>query len=291
MAALLFVSILWAFSFGLIKGQLTGLDPAMVAHLRLILCFLTFLPISLYLGRFKPNAKLMAIGAVQFGVMYLAYIESYQYLPGYLVAVFTIFTPIYVLLIDSIISKRLTFAWLLPILLSIGASSIMVFKMPNQDDLLIGFAILQVANIAFAIGQVSYKYVGSLSLKNHTANMVSLYLGASLLTGIFAWPALAANITAISQQQWSVILYLGVIASGVGFYLWNWGSQQVSSPLLAIMNNGYLSFALLFSLTIFNEGADITKLLLGSSLMAISLWWAHWLTKSGVDKSATKSSI
>ncbi len=98
MIYLVLVSIVWAFSFGLIKGQLTGISPEVVASIRLILCVLSFLPFLWLARSYQPNFKLIALGALQFGVMYLAYIQSYQYLPGYLVAVFTIFTPFYVLI-------------------------------------------------------------------------------------------------------------------------------------------------------------------------------------------------
>jgi drug/metabolite transporter (DMT)-like permease len=37
MSLLLIVSLIWAFSFGLIKGRLAGLDPTAVAVLRLAL--------------------------------------------------------------------------------------------------------------------------------------------------------------------------------------------------------------------------------------------------------------
>ena len=37
MGYLIFVSLLWGFSFGLIKNQLTGLDPNFVSFVRLLL--------------------------------------------------------------------------------------------------------------------------------------------------------------------------------------------------------------------------------------------------------------
>ena len=46
MLQLIFVSFLWAFSFGLIKSQLTGLDSNLVAALRLWISFLIFSSIS-----------------------------------------------------------------------------------------------------------------------------------------------------------------------------------------------------------------------------------------------------
>ena len=44
MLLLLLASLVWAFSFGLIKDQLAGLDPTAVAVLRLLCALLVFLP-------------------------------------------------------------------------------------------------------------------------------------------------------------------------------------------------------------------------------------------------------
>jgi len=45
MLHLLLVSLVWAFSFGLIKGHLTALDPATVAFARLFLAAAVFVPL------------------------------------------------------------------------------------------------------------------------------------------------------------------------------------------------------------------------------------------------------
>lgn len=39
------VSLVWAFSFGMIKGQLAGLDATLVAAIRLLLATITFYPL------------------------------------------------------------------------------------------------------------------------------------------------------------------------------------------------------------------------------------------------------
>ncbi|MDX9865812.1 MAG: hypothetical protein RBT34_13495, partial [Anaerolineaceae bacterium] len=44
MIYLLVVSLVWAFSFGLIKGNLVGLDAVFVAGMRLLISLLVFLP-------------------------------------------------------------------------------------------------------------------------------------------------------------------------------------------------------------------------------------------------------
>ncbi|WOH36543.1 EamA family transporter [Thalassotalea fonticola] len=277
MLYLVLVSVVWAFSFGLIKGQLTGIEPEVVASIRLLLCVVSFLPCLLFLKSFKPNSKLMLLGALQFGVMYLAYIQSYQYLPGYLVAVFTIFTPLYVLLVNSIINKYFNVKHLLPVLISIIGAGVIVFKSPQQAEFITGFLLLQLANVAFAIGQVSYKYVA----KNQpdSENMLWMYIGAALLASIYTVVNVDMSLVNIAAKQWWALIYLGVISSGLCFYFWNKGSKQVNTPTLAVMNNGYVPLAVIFAITFFAETADYTRLTIGGSLIAISVYLAYSMQK------------
>jgi drug/metabolite transporter (DMT)-like permease len=222
----------------------------------------------------------MDLGAIQFCLMYVAYIASYQYLPGYLVAVFTIFTPLYVLFFNAHRCRMFSAIVLLPVVLSIIGTAIMVYKTIDSASFVTGFCILQVTNMAFAYGQVSYKhYCENHQESSHTINMVSMYLGAMLFTGLLAFPNMLHNTIEITNRQWMVLIYLGIIASGVGFYCWNFGAKQVNTVSLAIMNNGYVPFALLFSFTVFGEQANLLRLLLGSSFIALSLFLAQRLSR------------
>src|SRR5690606_21460219 len=101
MSLLLIVSLVWAFSFGLIKGRLGGLDPAGVAVVRLAFATMVFLPL-LRLRALPGLAALRfaAIGAMQFGAMYVFYLRAFAHLQAHEVALFTIFTPIYIALFD-----------------------------------------------------------------------------------------------------------------------------------------------------------------------------------------------
>ncbi|MFM7261548.1 MAG: hypothetical protein ACKO3W_13190, partial [bacterium] len=42
---------------------------------------------------------------------------------------------------------------------------------------------------------------------------------------------------ALTTPQWLTLIYLGVGASGVGFFLWNVGATKVAPATLAVMNN------------------------------------------------------
>ena len=96
MGILFIVSLIWAFSFGLIKDRLAGLDANFVAAARLLISLLVFLPFLRTRGLSrKLSLRLLAIGALQYGVMYITYIAAFNFLKAYEVALFTIFTPIY----------------------------------------------------------------------------------------------------------------------------------------------------------------------------------------------------
>src|SRR5450631_886176 len=102
MALLLVVSLIWAFSFGLIKG-LAGLDSTAVAVLRTLISLLVFAPFFRKGGLGGSQmARLALIGALQFGAVYLLYLRSYAHLHAYEVALFTITTPIFVAAIDAL---------------------------------------------------------------------------------------------------------------------------------------------------------------------------------------------
>ncbi len=158
MIYLIFVSIIWALSFSLIKGNLTNVDPYFVAFIRLFISFLIFLPFIKIksIGK-KYSFHFIAIGAVQYGLMYITYIYSYQYLKAYEIVILTIFTPIFVVLLFDIWEKRFNkLHWLKAILAIIGAA-IIVYSSTIKVGFWKGVLLIQLSNLFFAFGQVYYK--------------------------------------------------------------------------------------------------------------------------------------
>ena len=95
MPLLILTSLVWAFSYGLIKGQLTGIDSSAVAVMRLLCASIVFLPFLKVKQIPSRNSwRLAIIGAIQFGIMYVLYLRAYAYLQAFEVVLFTIFTPV-----------------------------------------------------------------------------------------------------------------------------------------------------------------------------------------------------
>jgi drug/metabolite transporter (DMT)-like permease len=275
MLYLLAASLLWAFSFGLIKGQLGGLDPGFVALCRLALAAAAFLPVarpSLRNGRVPAWA--LGLGVLQFGLMYVLYIAAYAYLPAWMVALFTVLTPLYVALLAPLRGRRLSgLTWPAVGLTIIGAAVVLARGLPQGADWR-GILLLQGANLCFAAGQIWYPEVRRREGLADGSVLFWMYLGAAAVPalwlllpggGQWTWPA--------GDQLW-VLLYLGLAPTGLGFYLWNKGSARVSAGLLAGANNLKVPLAVLVSWLVFGEQADYWRVSLGLALVVTALFMA-----------------
>ena len=255
MAYLIAISILWSFSFGIIKYGLAGIDSSFISFARNVIALTFFSSVTIYnIKKFSFDLKLVGIGALQFGLMYIFYIESYQYLPAYLIATFTITTPIYVVLASKYLNGNLLNRnGIYAILLVIIGSYLMRFNSLNLKDYMLGFVLIQCANIFFATGQILFKKWNDKNKdKDIVHNFSQLFFGATLITSIFYF--LGSSESAIlTQSNLFSLLFLGIISSGIGFLMWNIGATKVSAEKLAIMNNAVIPIAIFNSYLIFGE--------------------------------------
>ncbi len=281
MLILFIVSLAWAFSFGLIKGNLDGVDSNFVSFARMLISLVVFLPLMRLKKLNRPlTLKLMLAGMLQFGFMYIAYIASFQYLKAFEVALFTIFTPLYVTLMDDAMQKKFNPLYLLTAALAVVGTWIIKSGGEFSADILTGFLLVQVSNLCFAFGQVYYRRLMAKNpeLKNEQVFGV-LYLGAVLITlaATLVFTPLQ-EITLTSKQIWTLV-YLGAFASGVCFFLWNLGARQVNTGALAIFNDLKVPLAVAVSLLVFGESTDLARLLIGGAIVIASLGINEWITK------------
>ncbi|HCY57686.1 MAG TPA: EamA family transporter [Opitutae bacterium] len=273
------VSLIWAFSFGLIGNMLSGVDSFLVATLRLGVASLLFLPFLRLKGiGWTTIVRLVLYGAIQFGLMYACYMSAFRFIPSHLVAVFSILTPVYVVFIHDLQKRVFSRRYLWIAVLSVlGAATIKAETMPT-GDIWMGFLLMQVAGAAFAFGQVAYR---EWKIKNQDVSDLSIFglltIGGTLCIGCLSLPETEWEISKISADQWKAILYLGLVASGLGFFLWNKGASKTNAGTLAAFNNAVVPLAVLISLFIFNEGKnfdreDQIRLMIGSVLIGSALF-------------------
>ena len=80
-----------------------------------------------------------------------------------------------------------------------------------------------------------------------------------------------------TTTHWTILIWLGVVASGLGFYFWNLGAVKVDAGTLGIMNNALIPAGLIINVLVWNRDADLVRLCLGGGIIVASLLInAHW---------------
>lgn len=290
MAYLSAVTLLWAFSFSLIGVYLAGqVDSWFAVWMRVALASLVFLPLI----RFKtvPTpliAKLMTIGGIQLGLMYCFYYQSFLLLSVPEVLLFTVFTPIYVTLIYDLLKGRFSPWYLVTAAIAVIGAVFIKFAAINEHFLL-GFLVVQGANLCFAIGQVAYKYVmekETITLAQHSV-FGYFYLGALVVASVAFLLFGNSEKLPTTSLQWGILIYLGVIASGLGYFVWNKGACLVNAGALAIMNNALVPAGLVVNILIWNRDVDLIRLAIGGVIILFSLWVNETWVKRKVAASRT----
>ena len=286
MKLLLLVSFVWAASFGIIKTRLLGVHPDVVNAARLCLAALVFLPFLRRLPRARA-LELALVGALQFGVMYALYTRSYAALAAHQVALATVMTPVYVTLFDDLLARRLRLGFLACAALAAAGTAVSVGVGRAGGAPLSGVVLVQLANLCFAVGQIWYRraLMRAPGLRDREAfawcaagaACVALLLAAPRVagwgsgSGAGAGPAAQAWAT-LGPAQLLALLYLGVVASGLCFFLWNVGARKVNTGVLAVMNDLKIPLGVLVSLALFGERAAWPRLAAGGAM--IGLAWA-----------------
>lgn len=273
---LVVVTVLWAFSFSLIGEYLAGsVDSYFAVVTRISLAALVFLPLTQWQGVARSFIwGVMVCGALQFGITYVCLYVSFSVLTVPEVLLFTILTPLHITLINDLLNRHFQPWALVAALVAVFGAGIIRYDAISSNFLL-GFLLLQVANLTFATGQVYFKYL----MKQYPSTIPAykrwgyFYIGGFLI----AFPAFLvlgnpSTISQISLGQWAILGWLGFAASALGMYWWNKGACLVDAGTLGVMNNALIPAGLIVNIVIWNHDADLLRLVLGGSIIAGSLW-------------------
>lgn len=230
MRYLLFVTVLWAFSFNLIGEYLAGqVDSYFAVLTRVLLAGLVFLPLTRWRG-VEPRfvGGVMLVGALQFGITYVCLYLSFNVLTVPEVLLFTVLTPVHVALFDDLLNRRFNFWALAAALVAVLGAAIIRYD-GITGEFLQGFLLLQLANATFAAGQVLYKrLVRKYPSELPQRQRFGYFFVGALLVALPAWLLFGdPQRLPAGELQWGVLVWMGLLATALGQFWWNKGATEV----------------------------------------------------------------
>ena len=275
MPILIVVTLLWAFSFSLIGVYLAGqVDAWFSVLMRVALATIIFLPfLKLRQIEAKIALKLMVCGALQLGIMYGFYYQSFLYLSVPEVLLFTVMTPLYVTLINDMLDRRFNIGFAISAIIAI-LGAVAIRYQGIDEGFIKGLLIVQGANICFASGQVSYKRIIAKERPDLQQRTVFGWFFLGALAVVVPCYLVLGNPDKLptTALQWSILTYLGVVASGLGYFAWNKGATIVNVGTLAVANNLLIPAGILVNVIFWNRDADILRLAIGGGIILLALW-------------------
>lgn len=216
---------------------------------------------------------------IQFGLMYLLFIKAFKFLQGNEIAILTTTTPVFVAIWSSIFGEKFKPVYIFCILMSVVGAGIIVWNNMTFNMIVKGILLMESCNCSFALGQVLWKkFVGD----NDVNLMSSAYLGAFLFVLPFSLLAVDFTNIVLTKGQIFSILYLAIIPTGIGFWLWNKGAEKVKYSTLAIMNNLKIPLGVIFAIIIFREKIDIVNFIIGSVIILFAILVLQFVLKREV---------
>ena len=267
---LLTSTLIWSFSFSLIEGKLQNVDPYLAVLIRSGLALLFFLPFTRSICVSKTNTKLIIIGSIQLGLMYCFYFNAFKFISVNEILLFNILTPIYIIAIDNYIKNNKLRRSMLAVVFSIFGAYV-IRETNLGTDVFVGFLLIQGANLCFAVGQVLYKEI---NLKNTQKECFAYFYFGAFWVSVIAYAILGDKSSLIkTDEQLITLIYLGVVASGLGYYLWNKGLKLVTTTQLAIANNLLIPVGILVNVIFWNGEFNLIKLTIGSVIIIATLYF------------------
>ena len=286
----LFVTVfIWGFSFALAKKALQSFGPIELVFFRFLLAFCFSAAVCLVLPS-RRKAFLAAttktafvLGVLEFAGTYVLYTWALLYLPSGIVAALTLMTPVITYAL-GLVARLEPFSWrawaavfisvlgaslTIPTTTSLGGSGGEVTK-----EVWKGLVLILLSNTAFAVGNLAIlrskqrgQWQGEATIWGF--GWAAAFCAGGLLVLALIRGEISGFPTFQSLDPWLLPVYLGVVATGLGFFLWNLGTAHAGATRATLVGNFKAPLALVWGTLLFSEPFTL-KIALGLTCLIVA---------------------
>lgn len=240
----LFVTVLWASSWVLIKFGLADIPALTYAGLRYMLAFLILLPVAWRRGTFatlrnQPRTvwgQLLGLGVLFYAATQGAQFLGLALLPAITVNLLLNFTTIIVALMGMIwLNEHLTPQQWGGVLLSLAGAAVYFFPVIILPEQRWGVGIVAGGVLANAASSILGRAVNRAgTLPPLAVTVVSMGVGASLL---LAGGIVVQGLPVIPARGWIYIAWLALVNTAFAFTLWNLTLRTLTAVESSVINS------------------------------------------------------
>jgi drug/metabolite transporter (DMT)-like permease len=241
------VTVLWSSSWVLIKEGLNDIPPLTFAGLRYVLAAAFLIPIAMHRSGLAAVRQitqhdwgyLAIFGIVQYTLTQGAQFLSLAYLPATTASLLLAFTPALVALLGIVIlQEQLSRIQWAGVILFLAGAFLYFGPVRLSDGEQYGLLIGTLGVLANAAQQLLGRHINrDQMLSALLVTAISMTFGSVIL--------LAAGIASegfptIALKSWAIIIWLAVINTAFGFWLWNHTQRSLLAVESSVINNTML---------------------------------------------------
>lgn len=229
--AVTLLMLIWGNTFLVTKSAVTELSPLVAAALRYIIATAVLVPVALMRGGLgnlpspRPYAMLFALGLIGVTLYYTFFNLALMYGTASQGALVQALLPASIALSAVIgLKEKLSRRRIAGIMLSIAGVALLVGAGASTDDLAAPDPLL--GGLLMIAAVVCWGVYTSLAKRLAHADLVIVtvwisFIGMLMLLPFAAYELHSAPLPRVSLQAWLGLIYLGVVASALGFIIYN----------------------------------------------------------------------
>lgn len=254
-------------------------DPVMLAVFRFGLGFLLLLPLALARGSRWPRGRdwlsVAALGVMFYGVFFVVYGEALIYTTAARGSLAVSTLPLLTMAVAALLRREtLTTRKVAGVIVAMGGVFVALAAGLQQapPDAWRGDAMMMAGMLGMALYNVLSR---PLMARSSALAYACAGMGfGSAANAILAWQGGSLQaVQAFGAGQWAAVLYLGIFAGALGFYLWVYALERASPTRVAnTITVSPIAAALLAALLLGEPLAP--SLIIGVAAVAAGIWIA-----------------
>jgi len=287
--ALVAVTIFWGSSFVSSKLVLETMPPMSLAFFRYLFAFITLFTFFIIFEKDKKINKqdykhLVLSSGIGIFIYFIGEYNALNYISASTASIIVSLLPVFMLVTNFFVFKDKITLFKVGVIVLTLIGVVMVVEADFRvmfNESLIGYSLMVMGVSAWVIYSLS---TVKMRKNNSNIKVITYQSGFALL--LFAQFA-ASNLNIVNQLDfnlWTNIIYLGVFASGLAFYLYVYSLKILGTLPVSIFGNTVPVVTVITGYIFLQETLTLIQLLGGSIIVMTLLIYAYFEGKNKMEK-------